>query len=441
MPPAEIRDEYNVEQLAEELEKAIIDSVRDRWQGDRVGVALSGGLDSRLIMAAAPDSADCIGLTLCDYLNRETRIAKRACECYDHDWIPIFRDKECLGNSIVPSVKSTGCECQWVYAHTMGLVDEISKFGLTTILGGMEMDVYLKGWFTNDWQCKKRIGGLLPDRYEKKSYEHVNDISVFEKEVLDEKIIDAMYHRRHQAYGENVDLNRSSIAEWLTLYPFSLDAIKLVASQKQEKESSGRKNPDEQVIKFNLKYLKNLEEIHATRSITGWATERRFLPLRLPALDRRILNFSYKCPLELKLGGKIFSQASKNTFGPGGKIQSSNDGVRPGSGHWSRLVQRAVRKLQNRLISIIEKLGVEPKVQHSWHDYQKYWRESKKLEELRHKYGANLAQFDGVLFESSGQVLLDDSDINWCYGFRLLQLAIWPEIIKEYKKVAEGAYK
>ncbi|MHC4808163.1 MAG: hypothetical protein ACYTBX_18175, partial [Planctomycetota bacterium] len=87
---------------------------------------------------------------------------------------------------------------------------------------------------------------------------------------------------------------------------------------------------------------------------------------------------------------------------------------------------------------ILEKLGKEPRVQGSWHDYQKYWRESEKLDQLRQQYGANLNQFDGILFKDSGQELLENKDLDWHYGFRLLQLAVWLGIIGEYRNVLKG---
>jgi hypothetical protein len=93
-----------------------------------------------------------------------------------------------------------------------------------------------------------------------------------------------------------------------------------------------------------------------------------------------------------------------------------------------------VRKFGNGATKVLEKLGREPVIQHSWHDYQRYWRESEKLDELRKQYGSNLDRFDGVLFKESGRALLENKDINWRYGFRLLQLAVWLGIIEEYKK-------
>jgi hypothetical protein len=126
---------------------------------------------------------------------------------------------------------------------------------------------------------------------------------------------------------------------------------------------------------------------------------------------------------------------AKGILGDGLRIPSANNGVRPCSGHWSRLLQRGVRKFQDRTGRVLEKMGKKPVIQHSWHDYQNYWKESRKIEELREEYGSNLDSFDGVLFKESGRRLLNDKNTNWQYGFCLLQLAVWRGIIKEYRHI------
>ena len=394
-PPKEIQGQYNKDKLVNELRETLIAVVRDRCNGRKVGVTLSGGLDSRLILAVVPQEIECIGLTFCDYINRETRIAKRIAQCYKRKWIPIFRKKDFLVDCFRRTVELQGCEFDFFNAHAAGISDDISELGLNSILSGMQMDVYLKAYFATDWVCKKRMKGLLSDIYEKINYDYVNNLSEFDSQIFTQEVFQQILARRQHNNSDYKDLSRGSKSEWFISYPFSQDKIGAC-----------------------------------------WAAERRILPVKLVAMDRRLLEFAFSCPIELKLGGHIFMDASMDLYGEGVRIPSANDGVRPGSGHWSRLVQRAVRKLQDRFVFIIKKMGVEPKIQHSWHDYQKYWRESEKLKELRYKYGANLEQFDGVLFQGSSRALLEDSDIDWCYGFRLLQLAVWLDIIKEYRKVA-----
>jgi len=79
-------------------------------------------------------------------------------------------------------------------------------------------------------------------------------------------------------------------------------------------------------------------------------------------------------------------------------------------------------------------IGKPHKVQNSWSNYEKYWKESKTLKSLIEKHGENLDQFNGQLFKGHCRDLLKSEDINWRNGFRLLHLAVWAGIMKDYQK-------
>jgi hypothetical protein len=197
--------------------------------------------------------------------------------------------------------------------------------------------------------------------------------------------------RRQATYDRLVDPRRGSIAEWLEIHPFTQDP-----------------------------------------TVAYYPAERRTLPVRLVAMDRRVLDFSFRCPIELKLGSRLYTKAACQIFGKGKHIPNANDGVRPGSGHWWRLSQRAIHELNLKRIKFAQGFGRPALVQTSWHDYQRYWRESAKLRQLCHDYGPNLDEFDGLLLEGRGRELLARLDLHWEYGFRLLQLAVWRELARGY---------
>ena len=389
-PPQEL-SKYDEEQLSGELRTALLEAIRTRCKGEKIAVAMSGGLDSRLIMAAVPKSVECVGLTFCDGLNREARIARKATQCYDRQWFPVLRENEYVGNILKRTVKLIGCEGWFVHSHAIGLVDEINKHGISSVLSGMNMDTFLKAYRAADIVRVPRMWGILPARYVERNTDLIGVFEDFWRENLKMSMLAQLAERREIFFDQFADTKRGSLAEWLFLRPvFS--------------------------------------------GFASWPSERRLLPSRQVVLDRKLIDFCFKCPVRLKLDKRIFVKAVKEVYGPGVYIPNAEDGVRPGSGHWSRLFQRAMRKLQSRTVRILEKLGKEPQVQGSWHDYQKYWRESEKLRELIREYGANLDQFDGMLFNDSGQALLGRKDISWCYGFRLLQLAVWLGIIGEHRK-------
>lgn len=388
-PPQELR-EYDENGLALELRTAFVDAVKKRCKGDKIAVSMSGGLDSRLIMAAVPKSVECIGLTFCDKLNRETRIARRASQCYKRRWFPLFREKEYIGNILEKTVRFIGCQGRFEYAHAIGLVDEINGQNISSMLSGMNMDTFLKAFCADDMVRVPRMWGILPPEYVKKNTDSIGGFEDFWRENLTQSILVQLKECKDVFFNRFADTKRGSLAEWLFLYPvFS--------------------------------------------GFATWPSERRLLPIKQVVLDRKLIDFCFKCPVRLKLGKRIFNKAAKEVYGLGVRIPNAEDGVRPVSGHWSRLFQRAIRKLQDRTVKILEKMGKEPKIQHSWHDYQKYWRESKKLAQLIQEYGGNLDQFDGVLFRESGRDLLRRKDISWPYGFRLLQLAVWLQVIREYR--------
>jgi hypothetical protein len=392
LPPKEMNGDYDEDELAKELEKVLIEAVRRRCKVQRAAVLLSGGLDSRVLIAAVPSSVDCVAFTLCNYPNRETRIAKKVAGCYGRLWFPLVREPELLGKTVIERIKLIGCELDWVGTLVIGLVDQIRDYNVSAILNGTQFDVYLKGYFAADWRREKRFGGALPNTYVKNNdYGYINNVSAFWKDNLVPEIIEAMRLRRRSFFEENADCGRGSIAEWMIVYPFSNDS-----------------------------------------SVSFWPAERRILPIRLVATDRGLLDFAFRCPFELKLGKKIFLKAALNIYGPGLHIPNASDGVRPGSSHWSRLAQRAVRKLQDKTADMLEKFGKKQKIQHSWYDYQKYWEESRVLNELATEYGGNLNDLDGQMFKGHGCDLLKRKDIHWNNGFRLLHLAVWKSLQSDY---------
>ncbi len=391
-PPEELHSGYDPEVIAEELATAFRSVVRDRCDRTRVGVTLSGGQDSRLIMACVPRDVECLGVTFGEYPNRESRTARKIAETYGRSFVFLQREPEFLADAMVSTVRLTGCEFDWVHAHAVGFSDRIDALGLGAVLGGSQMDVYLKGCEAAEWVRRKRLMGLLPDVYEKVESGCVGEEAGALDAVMDETVVGEMALRRRSRYEENAGIERGSLAEWLKIYPFSCDNIGAL-----------------------------------------WSAERRILPVRPVTMDRRLLDVALRCPIELKLGGRIFLLAAKRLYGPGTRIPSANDGVRPCSGHLWRLVQRGVRKSQDRFTRVMERFGRKSPIQHSWHDYPAYWRESRRLESLRREYGAHLDDLDGVLFRDSGRALLHDRDLFWEHGFRILQLAMWLGLRKEHR--------
>jgi hypothetical protein len=390
-PPAEVQGNYDERALADELREVLLTIVRARCQVRNVGVFLSGGLDSRLIMAAVPPDVECVGLTFSNNPNRETRTAQKVADCYHREWVPLLRDKDYLADCLKDSVRLIGCEYEWTCGQVIGVAPALAKLNLDVILEGTLFNDYFTAFCAREWQPKKRLGGLLPSHYRKTDWNYLNQISNFCRSNFRRELVGAMEERRKQTYDLLADTQRGSVAEWLEIYPFTQDP-----------------------------------------SVGYYPAERRTLPVRLAAMDRRALDFSFRCPIELKLGSRLYKKAVCSIYGNGNNIPNANDGVRPGSSHLSRLAQRGIHELKRKGTRQWAQLRGRAEVPHSWHDYQRYWRESAKLRKLCVEYGPNLDKFDGLLFEGRGRDLLAQTDLHWEYGFRLLQLAVWQETIRGY---------
>jgi hypothetical protein len=97
------------------------------------------------------------------------------------------------------------------------------------------------------------------------------------------------------------------------------------------------------------------------------------------------------------------------------------------------LLQRSLRKARNFGRQALHSVGVKNQVPHSWHDYQEYWLGSALLQELRRQHASNLLEFEGSVFVSNPESLMERKDLPWRTGYRLLQLAIWLSIFRQYE--------
>jgi asparagine synthase (glutamine-hydrolysing) len=390
-PPAEQDNGCSEAALSEELREILFSIIRDRCQVGRVGVFLSGGLDSRLIMAAVPADVECVGLTFSNNPNRETRTAEKVAACYGREWVLLQRSPDYLADCLVDAVRLTGCEYEWTCGQVIGVAQDVKALKLDVVLEGTLFNDYFTAFCAREWKLQKRWGGLLPSRYRKSDWSYVDQISGFWQKHLASNVVGCMRSRRQQTYDTFADSNRGSVAEWLEIYPFTRDP-----------------------------------------SVGYWPAERRTLPVRLVAMDRRALDFSFRCPIEMKLGSRLYRKVASSIYGRGNHIPNANDGVRPSSGHVSRLAQRGIHELKRRGLRAVHKLAGRAEVQHSWHDYARYWRESRRLKELRDEYAPALREFEDVLVEGRARNLLAKPDLHWEYGFRLLQLAVWRRATLDY---------
>lgn len=392
VPPAELDRVGSWQDWENEFVVRWRKAIERRCDGEQLAVQLSGGLDSRVVLACIPPTKHCLGLTLCDKVNREVRIARRVARCYGREWIPLYRDPEYTGRTAIEATRFTGCEGEWHHAHAIGFVKQIRDLGIDSVFSGLLMDNNFKGYYARDVQRLCRWGGLLPAEFKIAPVDYVNHIHPFCRKNMTKECVEGTVERRRAFCQSHVARHRSSKWEWLDGYPYS---------------QSGDN--------------------------TGWTVERRVMPMRLPVMDRDLLELAFEIPMVQKAGARFFERAAARILGPGSRIPNANNGVRPGSGHLSMLFQRGLRKAENTGRDILAKLGLRLHVPTSWHDYPLYWRTSAVLKELRQEHGKNLLDFHGTAFSSDPTDFLRMPNLPWEIGSRLIQLAIWRSIIQDYR--------
>jgi hypothetical protein len=397
LPPAEL-DEKSVseEDMVDELAVVLKGAVAARVKHGKVGVLLSGGLDSRLIMSSISPTTECVAITFGDAMNREMRTARRVAAALNREWLPVWRHPEYLYDQLLGSVRFTGCEYDWVHAHAAGCARQIQDLHLGVLLDGSYSNTYLRGRSAYEYERRSRFKGLLPCKYVRKHVDYQDIILPESERAIKPTVVQGMQARREH-YVKGRGSSRLSLSEWLNVNP-----------------------------------------VTQRPALAVWAVERRLFPARLVFADRGILSFAFRCPITLKVRNEVFTKAAIPLLGRGICVPDANDGVRPGSGYVYRLLQRAIRKTEDCFLQCFENCCKYRTVSHSWHDYEKYWRESKELEELRRRCSAKLNRFDGTLFKDGGQLMFSDKGIDCRYGFRLAQLVVWLGVLDKYKDVLAG---
>lgn len=137
--------------LAEELASAFKGAVARRSSA-RFGptaVGLSGGLDSRTILACTREEAPILAFTLYDDKNTECLIAERIATAAGVHLHEIRREFEYYGNSAELGVRISGGTGCLMNNHYLGVRNRLIQMGASNMLTGCYIDYVLKGLALN----------------------------------------------------------------------------------------------------------------------------------------------------------------------------------------------------------------------------------------------------------------------------------------------------
>jgi len=148
-------EKYYVNKLAKLLKK----SVARKTKGDhRFGLLLSGGLDSRMILAASDKKM--VAFTVGDFENREIKIARKIAEAKGSKHVFIKRSFDHYVNLLDKAVDIGDGMYGFTHAHFIGFFDDILK-ECDILLHGYPPEIFFRG-STLPIKKLKLLGKKLP---------------------------------------------------------------------------------------------------------------------------------------------------------------------------------------------------------------------------------------------------------------------------------------
>ena len=153
----------SIDDAAVELAGAFKRSVEKQLAGwNKAGLLLSGGLDSRAVLACMPDSTTCY--TSYDRINNETRIAAKVAAASGKRHVLIKRSVNHYLETMPPSVRVCEGAFDYSHAHMEGLTDYIEESEDGALFSGHNVDTYLKGLYLPQASIKFRDRNILLGR-------------------------------------------------------------------------------------------------------------------------------------------------------------------------------------------------------------------------------------------------------------------------------------
>lgn len=191
--------------------------------GDRLGIMLSGGLDSRIVAATLAKHAHAEAFTYLDHDNRESRSAARTAEVLGIEHHLVYRDPAFYAHAFDRGLELVGFEQNALPCHSLCLVDHPAVGGLDAIVGGFGCDILMKSAYVpyamRDLVLANRgLRRLVPERrIGKHNYSQAHK----RRSLVRPDLVEAAYARR-RAYEEQLrEIRPRSAEEWIGFYPIS----------------------------------------------------------------------------------------------------------------------------------------------------------------------------------------------------------------------------
>jgi asparagine synthetase B (glutamine-hydrolysing) len=382
--------------LREALVSALQTAGADLTRGaQRVAVTLSGGFDSRAVLAAVPPIKRAAALTFMDHGNYEFGVANLVARRAGVPHLPIQRDPDFYATIVPREAAFFGAEHQAQHAHGFALADAGMCSAYDLVLSGIYSDALLKGYFSPDSTRGYLLGMLGVPRAVRARccvprYDWTAPGRPTVMHAFRPAIEEALQERLAARLAEMEELRPDTAREWLTFYPFS-------------------------------------------RAMAGnyYATNLRLFPADELFLYRDIVEIGRITPLLPKLMDRLAVPAFSIVCGSLAEIENANTAIPANTGWWRTRVRLRLRNLGRWLR---RKAPRRPYAQpwfaeESWVNFPLLQKHAPRWAELRSQAAASERGLDILtsILRIDPRKLLSGYDDSLNYQFQLsaVQLALY----------------
>ncbi len=148
--PRDVKEKHDIHHAAKVAREALLKYVSSITLNlDEVASFISGGEDSRLILAMLPNKCKKDTFILLDAMNKEGKIAQKASQAYGANFTLITRDFYHYLDILKPSSRLVGHGAEYMHCHTFGLSQKASLDKYSAVFGGYQGDTILKAYWLN----------------------------------------------------------------------------------------------------------------------------------------------------------------------------------------------------------------------------------------------------------------------------------------------------
>jgi len=294
-----VPDEGTEEEFVERLAEGIRRSVRLRTgNGVRTGVLLSGGLDSRTLVAAsdAPMRAYTVG----DYMNREVRTARRVARTKGWRHVFLQREPDHYARMLDEAVELSGGMGRYDHCQFLGQLER-PQAECDALFVEEPMDALFKGV---SWAMRPAIRGVR---------------------------VPMPAHRKHTRDGLENQVLRIDYKSMLPSKPWLLFREPwrgryremMYSTVREQMADAGTSNPYDLVV-----HVAALSSFGRIANFLNVTCVRPCVEYRSLCLDRDLLELSTHMPVRYRMGGRVLVEALKRLDGRIWSIPNANTGMR-----------------------------------------------------------------------------------------------------------------